>query len=42
MVGEIGRVVVSDLDLGKKGPSGSLLDCVTDIRMIGTNPEVLK
>jgi hypothetical protein len=39
---KIGRVVVSDLDLGKKGPSGSLLDRVTDIRMIGTNPEVLK
>lgn len=39
---KIGKVVVSDLDLGKKGPNGSLLDRVTDIRMIGTNPEVLK
>jgi len=35
-------VVVSDLSLGRKGPNGSLLDRVTDIRMMGTNPEVLK
>lgn len=39
---KIGKVVVSDLDLGKKGPNGSLLDHVTDIRIIGVNPEGLK
>jgi hypothetical protein len=39
---KIGKVVVSDLSLGRKGPNGSLLDRVTDIRMMGTNPEVLK
>jgi hypothetical protein len=32
---KIGRVVVSDLSLGSSGPSGSLLDRVTDIRVIG-------
>ena len=33
-VEKIGRVVVSDLSLGEKGPSGSLLDRITDIRTI--------
>ena len=32
---KIGRVVVSDLSLGSSGPNGSLLDRVTDIRVIG-------
>ncbi len=36
---KIGRVVVSDLDLGEKGPNGSLLDRISDIRMIGSRPE---
>jgi len=31
-VEKIGRVVVSDLSLGEKGPNGSLLDRITDIR----------
>ena len=34
-VEEIGKVVVSDLSLGRKGPNRSLLDRLTDIRMIG-------
>ncbi len=34
-VEKIGRAVVSDLNLGEKGPSGSLLDRITDIRTIG-------
>jgi len=33
-VEKIGRVVVSDLSLGEKGPNGSLLDRITDIRII--------
>ena len=33
---KIGRVAVSDLDLGKEGLHGSLLDRVTDVRFIGT------
>jgi hypothetical protein len=33
-VRKIGRVVVSDLNLGEKGPSGSLLDRMIDIRTI--------
>jgi hypothetical protein len=33
-VEKIGRVVVSDLSLGEKGPNGSLLDRITDIRTI--------
>jgi len=33
---KIGRVVVSDLDLGRGGPHGSLLDRITDVRFIGT------
>jgi len=36
-VEKIGRAVVSDLSLGEKGPSGSLLDRVTSIRTIGSN-----
>ena len=36
---KIGKVVVSDLSLGRKGPNGSLLDRITDIRVIGPNPE---
>ena len=31
---KIGKVVVSDLSLGEKGPNGSLLDRITDIRII--------
>jgi hypothetical protein len=34
-VEKIGKVVVSDLSLGRKGPNRSLLDRLTDIRMIG-------
>jgi hypothetical protein len=37
---KIGRVVVSDLSLGEKGPNGSLLDRITDIRIIGSNREI--
>ena len=33
---KIGGVVVSDLDLGRGGPHGSLLDRITDVRFIGT------
>ena len=33
---KIGRVAVSDLDLGKEGLRGSLLDRITDVRFIGT------
>jgi len=33
---KIGRVAVSDLDLGKEGLHGSLLDRITDVRFIGT------
>jgi hypothetical protein len=39
---KIGRVVVSDLSLGGSGPSGSLLDRITDIRVIGPNLEAKK
>jgi hypothetical protein len=39
---KIGKVVVSDLSLGVKGPNGSLLDRVTDIRVIGPGPEIEK
>jgi hypothetical protein len=38
----IGKVVVSDLSFGSKGPNGSLLDRITDIRTIGPSPEVRK
>jgi len=34
-VEKIGKAVVSDLSLGRKGPNRSLLDRLTDIRMIG-------
>ncbi len=36
-VEKIGRAVVSDLTLGEKGPSGSLLDRITAIRTIGSD-----
>jgi hypothetical protein len=39
---KIGRVVVSDLGLGEKGPNGSLLDRITDIRIIGSSPKIQK
>ena len=39
---KIGRVVVSDLNLGEKGPNGSLLDRITHIRIIGSSPEIHK
>jgi hypothetical protein len=37
IVEKIGEVVVSDLSLGRKGPNRSLLDRLTDIRMIGSH-----
>ena len=37
---KIGRAVVSDLSLGGKGPNGSLMDRITDIRMIGSSREI--
>jgi hypothetical protein len=36
-VEKIGKVVVSDLSLGGKGPNRSLLDRLTDIRMVGAH-----
>jgi hypothetical protein len=36
----IGKIVVSDLNLGKSGPHGSLLDRMTDIRIIGSSSEI--
>jgi hypothetical protein len=36
-VEKIGRVVVSDLSLGERGPNRSLLDRITDIRIIGSH-----
>jgi len=36
---KIGGVAVSDLRLGEKGPSGSLLDRISGIRIIGPSPE---
>jgi hypothetical protein len=36
-VEKIGKVVVSDLSLGRKGPNRSLLDRLTIIRMIGSH-----
>jgi cell wall-associated NlpC family hydrolase len=39
---KIGKVVVSDLSLGENGPNRSLLDRITDIRMIGSSPEIYK
>ena len=35
---KIGKGVVSDLTLGKSGPNGSLIDRLTDIRVIETEP----
>jgi hypothetical protein len=37
IVEKIGKVVVSDLSLGRKGPNRSLLDRLTNIRMIGSH-----
>ena len=37
---KINKVVVSDLSLGKSGPHGSLLDRITDIRIIGSSSEI--
>jgi hypothetical protein len=37
---KIGKIVVSDLNLGKSGPHGSLLDRMTDIRIIGSGSEI--
>ena len=37
---KIGRVAVSDLGLGEKGPNGSLLDRISGIRIIGSSPEI--
>ncbi len=39
---KIGKVVVSDLSLGEKGPNGSLSDRITGIRIIGSSPEIHK
>ena len=36
----IGKVVVSDLSLGSKGPNGSLLDRITGIRTIGPSSQI--
>jgi len=36
---KIGGAVVSDLSLGENGLNGSLLDRMTDIRIIGTSDE---
>ncbi len=38
----IGKVVVSDLSLGGKGPNGSLLDRITRMRTIRPNPQIPK
>ena len=39
---KIGKAVVSDLSLGEKGPNGSLLDRMTELRIIGPSPEIYK
>jgi len=39
-VQKIGGVAVSDLGLGEKGPNGSLLDRISDIRIIGSSHEI--
>ncbi len=39
---KIGKVVVTDLSLGEKGPNQSLLERITRIRIIGPNPEIHK
>ena len=36
----IGKVVVSDLSLGSKGPNGSFLDRITGIRTIGPSSQI--
>lgn len=38
----IGKVVVTDLDLGKDGPKGSLLNRLTEVQFIGLDSEVRK
>jgi len=38
----IGKVVVSDLSLGNKGPNGSLLDRITGMRTIGLSHQIQK
>jgi cell wall-associated NlpC family hydrolase len=39
---KVGRVVVSDLSLGRSGPKHSLFDRITDIQFIGSGDEVQK
>ena len=39
---KIGKVVVTDLSLGEKGPNRSLLERITRIRIIGPNPGIHK
>lgn len=39
---KIGKVAVTDLNLGKGGPNGSLLHRLTEIQLIGPNSEVKK
>ncbi len=39
---KIGKVAVTDLNLGKEGPNGSLLHRLTEIRLIGPDSEVKK
>jgi len=39
---KIGKVVVTDLNLGKDGPNGSLLHRLTEIQLIGLDSEVRK
>ncbi len=39
---KIGKVTVTDLNLGKDGPNGSLLHRLTEIRLIGPDSEVKK
>jgi len=39
---KIGKVVVTDLDLGKDGPKGSLLNRLTEIQYIGLDSDVRK
>jgi hypothetical protein len=41
-VERIGKAVVTDLSLGSRGPNGSLLDRITDMRTIGPDPQVQK
>ncbi len=39
---KIGKVAVTDLNLGKEGPNGSLLQRLTEIQLIGPDSEVKK